>query len=236
MGGGGVHGRAACAHACACIARPEGASGACRASSPSPPCWVHSAGGECMHAPPPCACVHTPCACARVCAHECARPGPFLGVCVWGGLDACVGCRAGSLVAVTVALAGGQAAGGRGGGGVPQDSLSRPDVPVPGMGLWVGGQLEVGDTHTLFLISTFLLLPPAPQPSPPPPGAAPHPGVWQQPVGGRGLGGVWRGCAWGGVRLRWPCSSRVQGGGAPPHPQLGGHSAMGDTSIPEPWY
>lgn len=121
----------------------------------------------------------------------------------------CVGCRAGSITAETVALAGGQPAGGCRGG-------CRRTVYRFLMCQWPGRGCRLGDSSSVggvFLIFTLLFLPPAPpQPS------APHRGVWQQYVEVRVWGGgVWVGCAWG-VSACTSCASAVcKAAVLPPH-------------------
>lgn len=95
-------------------------------------------------------------------------------------------------------------------GGLPQDSLSLPDVPVAGTGLQVGGQLECGG-------GIFNLHSPVPS-SGPPPALCPSPWRLAAVRGGQGLGGgVWVGCAWG-VSACTSCASAVcKAAVLPPH-------------------
>lgn len=111
-------------------------------------------------------------------------------------------------------------------GGLPQDSLSLPDVPVAGTGLQVGGQLECGG-------GIFNLHSPVPS-SGPPPALCPSPWRLAAVRGGQGLGGGGLGgLCLGGFCLYQLCFSCMQGSGAPT-PLWGGHGAVGRPSAPEP--
>lgn len=136
----------------------------------------------------------------------------------------CVGCRAGSITAETVALAGGQPAGGCR-GGCRRTVYRFLMCQWPGRGCRLGGSSSVGG---VFLIFTLLFLPPAP-PSPLPLTVASGSSTWRSGFGGGGLGGL---CL-GGFCLYQLCFSCMQGSGAPT-PLWGGHGAVGRPSAPEP--